>query len=337
MFHFTNDYSVLCHPRILEELRRVNLEFNPGYGGDGHCAAAAAEIREQAGCPGAAVHFLCGGTQTNLTAIAAFLRPHQCVLAAGSGHINVHETGAIEAAGHKVVTRPAPLGKLTVALISQMLDEHTDEHMVKPGLVYLSQSTELGAVYSLKELEDISRLCRERGLTLYVDGARLSCALAACDVTLPDLARLCDAFYLGGTKNGALLGEALVIVNPELQTDFRYILKQRGGMLAKGWLVGIQFEQLLRDGLYWELGRQANRTAQLLCRGLEERGIPMLHPSPTNQIFPILTPKQWERFGQVCTFENWGKREDGGRVVRLVTSWCTRQEEIEGFLREVDG
>ena len=332
MFSFKNDYSEGCHPRILEALTRTNLEQTVGYGLDGHCANAAALIKQTIGCEGADVHFLVGGTQTNLTAISAFLRPHHCVLAADSGHVNVHETGAIEATGHKVVTRPTPDGKLTPALIQDMVDEHTDEHMVKPGLVYLSQSTELGTVYSKAELVSIRTCCRENGLLLYIDGARLSCALAASDITLTDLPGLCDAFYIGGTKNGMLFGEALVIVNDALKEEFRFFIKQRGGMLAKGRLLGIQFEEQFRDGLYLELGRHANAMAQRLQAGLEAKGYPLLQHSPTNLVFPILTGKQYEHISSIARFELWSNLPDGRKAIRLVTSWATKQETVVRFL-----
>ena len=333
MFSFKNDYSEGCHPRILEALTRTNPEQTVGYGLDEHCANAAALIKQAVDCEAAHVHFLVGGTQTNLTAISAFLRPHHCVLAASSGHVNVHETGAIEATGHKVVTRPTPDGKLTAALIQDMVDEHTDEHMVKPGLVYISQSTELGTVYTKADLEAIYACCQANGLLLYIDGARLSCALAASDVTLTDLPKLCDAFYIGGTKNGMLFGEALVIVNDGLKEEFRFFIKQRGGMLAKGRLLGIQFEEQFRDDLYLELGRHANAMAQRLQAGLEAKGYPLLQRSSTNLIFPILTPEQYEHLTSIALFELWSSLPDSRKVVRLVTSWATEQDAVDNFLK----
>lgn len=337
MFNFKNDYSEGCHPRILEALTRTNLEQTVGYGLDEHCANAAALIKKAVGCESADVHFLVGGTQTNLTAISAFLRPHHCVLAAATGHVNVHETGAIEATGHKVVTRPTPDGKLTAALVQEMVNEHTDEHMVKPGLVYISQSTELGTVYTKSELEALQSCCRKNGLLFYIDGARLACALTsnACDVALSDLPELCDAFYIGGTKNGMLFGEALVIVNDTLKEDFRFFIKQRGGMLAKGRLLGIQFEEQFRDGLYLELGRHANTMAQRLQEGLESKGYPLLQRSPTNQVFPILTPEQYEHFSSTTLFELWSSLPDGRKVIRLVTSWATKLDTVDTFLKQL--
>ncbi|MBE6973711.1 MAG: aminotransferase class V-fold PLP-dependent enzyme [Ruminococcaceae bacterium] len=337
MFNFKNDYSEGCHPRILDALTRTNLEQTVGYGLDEHCANAANLIKKAVGCETAHVHFLVGGTQTNMTAISAFLRPHHCVLAAATGHVNVHETGAIEATGHKVVTRPTPDGKLTAALIQDMVDEHTDEHMVKPGLVYISQSTELGTVYTKGELESIHACCQKNGLLLYIDGARLACALTSdvCDVTLTDLPNLCDAFYIGGTKNGMLFGEALVIVNDTLKEEFRFFIKQRGGMLAKGRLLGIQFEEQFRDSLYLELGRHANAMAQRLQVGLEAKGYPLLQRSPTNLVFPILTPEQYECFSSIALFELWSTLPDDRKVIRLVTSWATKQEAVDSFLSQL--
>ena len=337
MFSFKNDYSEGCHPRILDALTRTNLEQTVGYGLDEHCINAASLIRKAIDCENADVHFLVGGTQTNLTAICAFLRPHQCVLAAGTGHVNVHETGAIEATGHKVVTRPTPDGKLTAALIQEMVDEHTDEHMVKPGLVYISQSTELGTVYTKADLEAIHACCQANELFLYIDGARLACALTSniCDVKLSDLPKLCDAFYIGGTKNGMLFGEALVIVNDTLKSDFRFLIKQRGGMLAKGRLLGIQFEEQFRDDLYFQLGRHANTMAQRLQAGLEAKGYPLLQRSPTNQVFPILTAQQYESFSSIALFETWATLPDGRKVIRLVTSWATMQDTIDSFLSQL--
>lgn len=337
MFNFKNDYSEGCHPRILEALTHTNLDQTVGYGLDEHCTNAAALIKKAIGCESAEVHFLVGGTQTNLTVISAFLRPHQCVLAAATGHVNVHETGAIEATGHKVVTRSTSDGKLTAALVQDMVDEHTDEHMVKPAMVYISQSTELGTVYTKAELEAIHTCCKENNLLLYVDGARLACALTseACDIKLADLPLLCDAFYIGGTKNGMLFGEALVIVNDALKEDFRFLIKQRGGMLAKGRLLGLQFEEQFRDGLYLELGSHANAMAQRLQDGLIAKGYPMLQHSPTNQVFPILTPEQYQRFSSFVLFETWAALPDGRKAIRLVTSWATAPETIDRFLNQL--
>ena len=337
MFNFKNDYSEGCHPRILEALTRTNLDQTVGYGLDEHCANAAALIKTAIACEAADVHFLVGGTQTNLTAVSAFLRPHQCVLAASTGPVDVHETGAIGATGHTVVTRPTSDGKLTDTLIQEMVDEHTDEHMVKPGLVYISQSTELGTVYTKAELEALYACCRKNSLLLYIDGARLACALTSdgCDLSLSDLPDLCDAFYIGGTKNGMLFGEALVLVNDNLKKDFRFFIKQRGGMLAKGRLLGIQFEEQFRDGLYLELGHHANALAQQEQDALERKGYPLLQRSPTNQVFPILTAEQYEHFSSIALFETWSSLPDGRKAIRLVTSWSTDQKAVDNFLNQI--
>lgn len=337
MYSFKNDYSEGCHPRILDALNRTNFEQTVGYGLDEHCSNAVALIRKAIGCETADVHFLTGGTQTNLTAISAFLRPHHCVIAADSGHINIHETGAIEATGHKVISLPAPEGKLNPTLIHRMVVTHTDEHMVKPGMVYLSQSTELGTVYTKEELLTIRTYCVEHNLLLYIDGARLACALTCevCDVTLSDLPLLCDAFYIGGTKNGMLFGEALVICNETLKEDFRFFIKQRGGMLAKGRLLGLQFEAMFQDNLYFELGQHANRLAQKLQNGLLTKHYSLLQHSPTNQVFPILTAEQYEFFSSVAQFENWAALPDGRKAIRLVTSWATADKSVDDFLSQI--
>ena len=242
MIRFTNDYSEGCHPSILEAMAATNTEGNPGYSTDPHSARARRLIQAAIGRPDADVHILVGGTQTNATAIAAFLRPYEAVIAATSAHICVHETGAIEATGHKCIACPAADGKLTPAAVRAAVAAHPDEHMVKPRMVYISQTTETGTLYTLAEVQALRAVCDELGLLLYLDGARLAAGLAAGGPSLPELARLCDAFYIGGTKNGALFGEALVLLNDALKPDFRYNIKQRGGMLAKGWLLGIQFE-----------------------------------------------------------------------------------------------
>lgn len=339
-FHkFTNDYSEGAHPRILEALISANLSQNSGYGLDSHCEKARELILKECSGSGSvrsdlAVHFLVGGTQTNKTVIDAALRPHQAVIAASTGHVNVHETGAIEATGHKVIAIPHTDGKLTVPEIEKALASHPDEHMVQPKMVYISNTTELGTQYTKKELEDLSHLCRRNNLYLFLDGARLGSALtsSANDVTLADLAELTDVFYIGGTKNGALLGEALVIKNEHIKEDFRYFIKQNGALLAKGWLLGIQFETLFTDGLFYEMASHANEMAQMLRQGFAERGISFLAPSVSNQLFPIVDDeladsliKQW---GGLCE----KKIDENHTAVRLVTSWATPKEAVENLL-----
>ena len=334
MICFNNDYSEGAHPAILQALAAENLLQNPGYGMDAHCAAAAAKIRELACCPKADVHFLVGGTPCNLISLTAFLRPHQAAIAAQTGHIAVHESGSIEAAGHKVCTIDAPQGKLTGELVRRVAAEHTDEHMVQPKLVFVSDSTELGTIYTKAELTELRRVCDELGLYLYLDGARLASALTCAenDLTLADLAQLTDAFYLGGTKNGMLMGEALVITNDALKADFRYIMKQRGGMLAKGWLIGLQFETLLENGLYFENARHANAMSARLRDGLAAAGCRFVAESPTNQIFPILPRAVQEALAKEFGFELWGAGDEAFQPVRLVCSWATKQEDVDAFL-----
>ena len=337
MYRFTNDYSEGAHPSILEAMTATNLEGNFGYGCDPHCEHAAALIRQKIGRPDADVHFFVGGTQTNATCICAFLRPHEAAIAAHSGHICVHETGAVEATGHKCIAMPAaPGGKLTPELVRQAVAAHPDEHMVKPRLVYVSNTTEVGGVYTTAELEALRAVCDELGLLLYLDGARLASALACGGASFEDLGRLCDAFYIGGTKNGAIFGEAVCIMNPALKPDFRYILKQHGGMLAKGWLLGVQFEQLMRSGLYEELGEHSTRMAQQLAEGLKGLGVEFLFESPSNQIFPILPDEVLAKLAGAFHWEVNATLEGGRSCIRLVCSWATQQAAVTAFLLAVE-
>ncbi|RPF47793.1 L-threonine aldolase [Hydrogenoanaerobacterium saccharovorans] len=337
MYSFKNDYSEGAHPNIMQALLKSNLEQTVGYGMDSCCEDARRSICEKIGRQDADVHFLVGGTQTNLTVISAALRPYQAVISAETGHICVHETGAIEAAGHKVIAVAAENGKLTPQLIHNTIDVHTDEHMVQPKMVYLSLPTEVGTIYSKQELEDISVCCKENGLLLYVDGARLASALTAqgCDVTLADLARLCDAFYIGGTKCGALFGEAVVLLNNAMKQDFRYMIKQRGGMLAKGRLLGIQFGELFRDDLYYRIGQHANRMAALIKQACQSEGFTFVTDSVTNQQFPILPDTVLEEMEKNYLFEVWEKRNDGYTAVRFVTSWATCEENVLQFCADL--
>jgi threonine aldolase len=331
---FRNDYSEGAHPRILEALVRASNEQNAGYGCDRHSVRAAELIRALAGQPSAAVHLLSSGTQTNLVALSAFLRPHQAVIAADSGHIATHETGAIEATGHKVLVAPSTDGKLAPVDVEALLDAHGNEHMVQPRLVYVSNSTESGTVYSRSELAALSALCRARGLLLFVDGARLGAALTADanDMTLADIAALVDAFYIGGTKNGALLGEALVVVHPGLQQDLRYLIKQRGALLAKGMVLGVQFETLFEDGLYFELARHANRMAARLHAGLLGNGAEFAAPLATNQLLLLVTDDEASALAAICEFQPWQSLGGGRQVVRLATSWATREDAVDALV-----
>ena len=339
MYSFKNDYSETGHPRILQALLESNAEQDEGYGCDRHSENAKALIGQRLGrfADQVEIHFLCGGTQTNLTALSAFLRPHEAVLAAETAHICVHETGAIEATGHKIVALPAMDGKLTPGKIEAALNLHTDEHMVKPRLVKLSNSTEIGSVYYLGELEAIAELCRRKKLLLYLDGARLGSALtcAGCDVTLEDLCRLTDAFCIGGTKNGAMIGEALVLCNDALKPDFRYHIKQKGGLLAKGRILGVQFEELFRDDLFFDLARHANEMAQRIAAALKEKKCAFLTNSPSNQIFPILPDALIEKLRENWNFYIWQKMDEDCSAIRIVTSWATTEAAVESFVDEV--
>ncbi|GHV35496.1 amino acid lyase [Synergistales bacterium] len=341
MYSFKNDYAEGAHPRILQALSDTNLEQSEGYGCDEHSLAAVQLIKKRLGADAdkADVHLLCGGTQTNLTAISAFLRPHEAAIGTNMSHIFVHETGAIEATGHKILTVPTTDGKLYPDGVNAILDMHpNDEHMVKPRLVKISNSTEIGSVYTLKELEDLSRFCREKKLLLYADGARLGSALTAAgnETTLADMRRLTDAFYIGGTKNGALLGEALVIVNDALKEDFRYHIKQKGGLMAKGRILGIQFEELFRDDLFFDLARHANAMAQLIVSSLKKAGYSFLTASPSNQIFPILPNTLIEKLHKNWAFYVWSKIDESHSSVRLVTSWATSAEAVRKFIEEFE-
>ncbi|WP_311239010.1 MULTISPECIES: aminotransferase class I/II-fold pyridoxal phosphate-dependent enzyme [unclassified Xanthomonas] len=334
---FRNDYSEGAHPRVLQALARASAEQNGGYGTDRHSERAAALIRNAIAQPQAAVQLLVGGTQTNLIAISAFLRPHQAVIAVEAGHIATHETGAIEATGHKVLTVPALHDKLTPALIAPVLEVHSNEHMVQPRLVYISNSTESGTIYTRAELDALSRFCRAHDLLLYLDGARLGAALTANgnDLDLPTIAALTDAFYIGGTKNGALLGEALVVIHPALQADLRYLIKQRGALLAKGMVLGAQFATLFEDGLFFALAAHANAMAQRLRAGLLAAGAEFTSDSPTNQQFIAVTAQQAEQIAQRYDFERWETRDDGRLVIRFVTSWATTTDAVDRLCADV--
>lgn len=336
-YRFFNDYGEGAHPRILERLLSTNLEQQDGYGLDAYSQQAAARIQQAMHAPNAAVHFVSGGTQANQIVLSALLKPHEAVIAAESGHINVHEAGAIEATGHKVLTVPSPDGKVRPQQVLATLAQHTDEHMVKPKAVYISNSTEVGTAYTRQELEDLWQACQSHQLYLFLDGARLGAALTSpgCDLTLPDLARLVDILYIGGTKNGALLGEAIVINSPALQTEFRFGIKQRGGLLAKGRLMGIQFLELFNDDLYFELARQANARARQLAAGLQALGVDFMLPPTTNQIFPILPDGVIQVLQQEYGFYTWAPAGEGRSSVRLVTSWATPEEKVSLFLADL--
>lgn len=336
---FKNDYSEGCHPNILKALSETNFCQQAGYGEDEYSLEAARLIREKIENPEAAVHFVSGGTQANLIVISSALRSHECVIAATTAHINVHETGAIEATGHKVETVDTADGKLSPKSILTVLAKCTDEHIVKPRMVYISNSTEIGTHYTLPELKALSACCREHDLYLFMDGARLASALCAedNDITMPHLAKYTDVFYIGGTKNGALLGEAIVINKPELNRDFRYHLKQRGALMAKGRLLGVQFLELFKENLFFELAQQANRLAGKMVDAFTEAGYPLLTISYTNQIFPILPYEVVEKLQEKFDFYIWQKLNDKEAAIRLVTSWATPEEAVDELIRELNG
>lgn len=337
MFMFHNDYNECCHPRVWELMQQYQNRQISSYGLDDCSEKAAEYIRRHCGRDDVAVHFLVGGTQTNLTVIAAALKPYQAVLGVESAHINVHETGSIEATGHKVVTVHSEDGKITAdhiikAAEAQLADESA-EHVVQIKMVYISDSTELGTIYTLAELEQISAACKKYGYYLFVDGARLGYALTAesNDVTLADLARLCDVFYIGGTKCGAMFGEAVVISNPAIAQDFRYMIKQRGGMLAKGWLLGLQFMALFEDELYFEISKNANKLAKQLRDKLDALGYTYLVSNDTNQVFSILPNSLLNHLKEDFSFSHQADIDADHRAVRFCTSWATTQDSVDAL------
>lgn len=336
MYSFRNDYSEGAHPRVLDALMKTNLVQTCGYGLDPYCAEAADLIRSLCNAPEADVHFLVGGTQTNMVVLDALLQSYEAVVAAHTGHINVHETGAIEATGHKVCTVRTPDGKLTPELVDTVVYAHSSEHMVLPRVVYISDTTEIGTVYTKAELTALREYCDLHGLFLFLDGARLGTALTSPenDLTLADLARLTDAFYIGGTKNGVLFGEALVLTTP--CPHFRWHMKQRGAILAKGRLLGVQFKAILTDGLYFDLARHANDLAFRLRDGITALGYPFPVPSPSNQQFPILPNTVVERLQEMgYEFEIDHAVDDDHTCIRLVTSWATPESAVEKFLKDL--
>ncbi|MDO5294809.1 MAG: aminotransferase class I/II-fold pyridoxal phosphate-dependent enzyme [bacterium] len=334
MYSFNNDYSEGGHPLILKELFSTNEDQSAGYGLDEHTEKAVKLIKQKIDCETADVHILVGGTQTNLIAISSFLRPYEAVIGVETAHIAVHETGAIEATGHKVITVPSVDGKMTTELIASVLERHKDEHMVKPKMVYISNTTEVGTHYTKREIKKLYEFCQENNLYLYIDGARMASALATEENTmfLCDYPECCDAFYIGGTKNGALFGEALVIVNDSLKEGIRYSIKQKGGLLAKGRLLGIQFEALFKDDLYMKIGEWSNKMARRMKVGISTLGYPFLYDSYSNQLFPIFPNEVVEQLSKEFLFSIETKVGDDHSCIRLVTSWATKEEEVDHFL-----
>lgn len=341
MYQFQCDYNEGAHPRILERLAETNFEQTAGYGEDQYCDQARETIRSVLDRKDVDVHFLVGGTQANATVISSVLKPYQGVICASTGHINVHETGAIEHGGHKVLAMHAENGLLSAQTIREVMEEHFaedgPEHTVQPGMVYISFSSEVGTIYSLNQLKEISSVCRQYNLPLFIDGARMGYGLASegCDVSIKDFADLADVFYIGGTKQGALFGEAVVIVNDALKKDFRYYIKQNGGMLAKGRLLGIQFQALFEDGLYFETSRQAINLALQIRDAFKAKGFRFLVDSPSNQQFPILSDEEMERLAKNFIFSVWKKVDESHTAVRFCTSWATHQESVDALIRSI--
>lgn len=338
MLSFESDYVEGAHERILQRLTETNLEQLSGYGQDCYCQRAKEKIRKACECPDAQIFFLVGGTQTNTVAIDAFLKSYEGVVAAKTGHVSTHEAGAIEYHGHKVLELPEHQGKIRgnelKALLESFWQDENHEHMVFPGMVYISHPTEYGTLYSREEMEELSHICRSYEIPLYLDGARLGYGLMSqdTDVTLPMIAEYCDAFYIGGTKVGALCGEALVFTKNNMPGHFLAIVKQHGALLAKGRLLGIQFDTLFTDGLYFEIGRHAIEMAELLKKGLIEKGYTLYLNSPTNQQFVLLDNEKYQALQKEVAMGFWEKPDQDHTVVRLATSWATKRESVEQFL-----
>ncbi|MGO5052143.1 threonine aldolase family protein [Lachnospiraceae bacterium LCP25S3_G4] len=341
MIRFNCDYNEGAHPRILKRLIETNMEQTAGYGEDIYCERARNLIQEICNAPNAEVHFLVGGTQTNLTVISAALRSHQCAVAAESGHICVHETGAIEACGHKVISVKSDDGKLNANDIRKLHQLHWEdesrEHTTQPKLVYISNPTEVGTIYNKRELEALRKVCDECQMYLFLDGARLGYGLCARDndLDLPIIAKLCDVFYIGGTKIGALFGEAVVITNDRLKEDFRYIIKQKGGMLAKGRLLGLQFEEMFKDGLYFDMSTHANELAMKLKMGLQDAGYEFAVDSSTNQQFVIVADEALKKLKKNYSFSTIESLDDLHTIVRFCTSWATKEADVDQLLEDM--
>lgn len=338
MIRFDSDYIEGCIPEILEALQKTNEEQTQGYGNDPHCEHAKELIRKTIGKDHADVHFLEGGTQANITVITSVLKHYQGAVCAETGHINCHETGALEATGHKCLTIPTKDGTITAEQLEKLLKDHYDnpdaEHTVQPGIVYISFPTESGTLYTKKQLSDLYSVCQNYDIPLFIDGARLGYGLMAdeCDLTIQDITDLSDIFYIGGTKVGALFGEAVVITNDKYKKDFRYNIKQRGGMLAKGRLLGIQFEELFTDNRYFQISKHAIEMADLLRDALISKGYDFAYPAQTNQLFPVLSKEKIAQLKKNFAFEEWGPYDENHTVVRFVTSFMTKKENVETLI-----
>ncbi len=341
MIKFDSDYLEGAHPQIMEALLKTNREQTSGYSEDEYCEQAKKIIKEKFELEDVDIHFITGGTLANLTVAAAALRPHQGIISPVTGHINVHETGAIEATGHKIISVLTEDGKITATDIEKIADEHVNdevrEHTVMPKMVYISNPTELGTVYSKDDIVQIREVCDRFGLLLYMDGARLGYALAneKNDTDIKFFTKMCDAFYIGGTKIGALFGEALIISNPSIKQDFRYIMKQRGGMLAKGRLLGIQFIEFFKDDLYFDISKHANECADMIKKALVQKGYPFLSESFTNQQFPIMPDEHIKKLSMKYSFSFWQKIDDSHSAIRFCTGWATTKEDAAALGEDI--
>lgn len=334
MRYFVNDYSEFCHPSILDAMKEVLKVPQPGYGYDSHCDRAKELLYREMGRSDGDIHFIPGGTQANLVTIAAFLRPHQAVIGAKTAHIHDHEAGAIESRGHKIFLLDSPDGKLRPDMIDPLFKSHQAENTAHPKLVYISDTTEVGTVYTKQEIQDLYQYCEDNGLILYIDGARLGSALTSPvnDMTLADFANYSHAFFIGGTKNGALLGETLVIMKDELKEDFRVIMKQNGAILAKSFVTGLQFEVLFEKGLYYDLASHANDMAMKLAKGLKDKGYDMIQEAQSNQLFPVMTEAKKKELRQSFAFEDWAEEGEGLCSVRFVCSWATEEADVDALI-----
>ena len=337
VYNFKNDYAEGVHPRILDALKQTNTEQQEGYGEDIYCRRAINMLRMKIQNPNADIHFVSSGTQANAIVIASVLKPYESVISTGTGHINIHEAGAIENTGHKINVVESLNGKLSCESLQSVLDKHTNEHMVKPKLVFISNATETGTIYKKKELEALSLFCKSKGLLLYLDGARIGCALCSeeNDLTLAEISKFVDLFYIGGTKNGAMLGEAVIINNNCLKKGFRFHLKQNGALLAKSRIFGLQFVELFKDDLFFKLAEHANAMALKLSRNMEKMGFQFLSKSVTNQIFPILNHDMIESLNKKYGFYVWENIDDKKAAIRLMTSWVTKEEAVDSFIADL--
>ncbi len=339
-FKWNNDYNCSAHASIIKALVNIENETYNGYGLDEWCEKASQIIKDKLNDHNVDIHFLVGGTQTNVTVIDHILRPWEATVCVESGHINVHETGALEHLGHKCIAVQGKNGKLTSVALKNVAKSFADsaikEHVVEPKLVYISQPSELGTVYSKAELKELKSICEQNGYYLFIDGARLGYGLAATDVTFSDLPSLCDVFYIGGTKCGAMFGEAVVFTDKSLSSHFRASIKQNGGMLAKGWLLGLQFFELFKDGLYFDITKKAVSYAQILKTAFIKHGVKLYTDSPTNQLFVVLNDAQLEKISKHHQPEVQWRESDGQMVVRFCTSWSTKEEALNSLIEDIE-